>query len=81
MASPPSGAPRYRIVTSQRNDLIFEVARIKDKSMVRAIFIAPPDPFLQEISKILPTYDQVVPPVAAPTDTTAAAAGAAVIKH
>jgi hypothetical protein len=91
MASPPSGAPRYRIITGQRNDLIFEVVRIKDRStppvfspVVRAIFIAPPDPFLQEISKILPTYDQVVPAAPAPTDTTAAAAGAngaTVTKH
>lgn len=73
MASPPSGAPRYRIITSQKDDLIFEIAKMKDKPIVRAIFIASPDTFLQEIGKILPTYDQVVPPTpSAPTDTTAA---------
>lgn len=74
MASPPSGAPRYRIITSQKNDLIFEIARMKDRPIVRSIFIAPPDTFLQEIAKILPTYDQVIPPTATPTDNTAAEA-------
>jgi hypothetical protein len=72
MASPPSGAPRYRIITGQRNDLIFEVAKMKDRPIVRAIFIAPPDPFLHELARILPTYDQLVPPPATPADMTAA---------
>lgn len=71
MASPPSGAPRYRIITGQRADLIFEVARVKDKQVIRAIFIAPPDAFLQEIAKMLPTYDQLIPPPP-PVDATAA---------
>lgn len=74
MASPPSGAPRYRLITGQKDDLIFEIAKMKDKPIVRAIFIAPPDPFLQEIAKVLPTYEQLVPPPAPSVDTTAAEA-------
>jgi hypothetical protein len=45
---------------------------MKDRPIVRAIFIAPPDPFLHELARILPTYDQLVPPPATPADMTAA---------
>ena len=73
MASPPSGAPRYRLVSGGRNDLIFEVAKMKNQPIIRAIFIAPPDQFLHEISGLLPTYDQLVPPPTPPAETNAAA--------
>jgi hypothetical protein len=65
MSSPPSGAPRYRLVTGDKDDLIFDVIRVKDKSMIRAIFIAPADQFLQAVADHLPTYDKVAPPPAA----------------
>jgi hypothetical protein len=61
MASPPSGAPRFRLITGGKNDLIFEVGRLKDRTVIRAIFIAPPDPFLQEIAGHLPGFSQVAP--------------------
>jgi hypothetical protein len=61
MASPPSGAPRFRLITGGKDDLIFEVAKIKGSPVIRAIFIASPDPFLQEIARQLPTYDKVAP--------------------
>jgi len=60
-ASPPSGAARFRLVTGGKDDLIFEVGRVKDRTAIRAIFIAPPDPFLQEMAGHLPKFDQVAP--------------------
>jgi hypothetical protein len=71
MASPPSGAPRYRLVSGGKDDLIFEVAKMKNQPIIRALFISPPDDFLREIGNLLPTYDQLVPPPTPPADTTA----------
>jgi hypothetical protein len=59
MASSPGGAARYRLITGTKDDLIFEVVRLKDRSAIRAIFIAPADPFLAEIASELPGYEQV----------------------
>jgi len=80
MASPRGGIPRYRIITNQKNDLIFDVGKtkfidlgkVKEKPVIKAIFIASPDSFLTEIAKILPSYDQLVPPpIAEPAETAA----------
>lgn len=68
LAMPPSGASRFRIITGGKTDLIFEVAKVKERQLIRAIFIAPPDSFVSEITAHLPTFDKVAPPPPAPTD-------------
>jgi hypothetical protein len=59
MASCHGGAVRYRVITGGKDDLIFEVVRLKDRTAIRAIFVAPSDPFLSEIGSELPGYEQV----------------------
>ena len=59
MASPPSGAARFRLVTGMKDDLIFDVGKYKDKTLVKAIFIAPPDNFLRDIAKVLTPFDRI----------------------
>jgi hypothetical protein len=65
MQSPPSGAARFRLLTGGKDDLIFEIGKVKDRTVIRALFIAPPDPFLQEIASQLPSYEKVAPAAAA----------------
>lgn len=70
LASPPSGAARFRLLTGGKDDLIFDVGRFKDKGLlIKAIFIAPPDQWLQQISKMLPAYDKIAPAPAKPEET------------
>ena len=59
MASPPSGAARFRLVTGMKDDLIFDVGKYKEKTLVKAIFIAPPDNFLRDIAKLLIPFDRI----------------------
>lgn len=74
-----ASSSRYRLITSGKDDLIVEVGRIitpgrlKGQLAVKALFVAPPDPFAQKLSGTL-----VMPP-APPTATAATAqpAGAA----
>lgn len=56
MASPRSGTFRFRYVSFARNDLILDVAKPKkqDKWVVTAIFIAPSDNLLKQITEALP---------------------------
>jgi len=70
LASPPSGVLRYRLITSGKDDLIFDVVTKKDKFLIRAIFIAPPDPFVQEIGKQFPAYSRLAPPILPPASGT-----------
>lgn len=73
MASPGGGSFRYRLVTFMKDDLIFDVAKIKDRMLIKSIFIAPADPFLQEIAKNLPQFDKISePPPPKPADEQAA---------
>lgn len=49
--SSPAGSYRFRMITFEKNDLIFEVARVKPlmQLMIKAIFVAPPDPLAQKL--------------------------------
>ncbi|MBI4533970.1 MAG: hypothetical protein HY711_08475 [Candidatus Melainabacteria bacterium] len=48
---------RYRLITYQRNDLIFDVTKSKSWWAIKGIFIAPADPLLQKLAKNLPCYE------------------------
>jgi hypothetical protein len=56
MSAAVNGAARYRLVTSAKDDLIIEVARItsagrfKGQLAIRALFVAPPDAIAQRLS-------------------------------
>lgn len=74
MAAPAAGVSRFRLVTFQKSDLIFDVtrgkdrtdpARMRERNLIRAIFIAPQDPYLLEIARTLPTYERSLEPPAA----------------
>ncbi len=72
MSAPWSGGYRFRLVTFLKDDLIFDVGKVKDKMLIKAIFIAPPDPFLQEIAKNLPLFDKISEPPPPPSPKPAA---------
>jgi hypothetical protein len=84
MAPPPTGAVRFRLVTFAKDDIIFDIGKIKDKdkqewkSVVKAMFIAPPDAFLSEIAQHLPLYDRLVE---AATPSAASGDDSASVKH
>lgn len=49
MSSPASGGTRYRLVTTQKHDLIFDCGKVKKDIMIKAMFIAPPDPLTKNL--------------------------------
>lgn len=49
MTLPPTGGVRYRMVTFLKNDLIIDVAKVKQQWAIKALFIAPPDPLAQKL--------------------------------
>jgi hypothetical protein len=57
MSGPQSGY-RYRLVTFDRYDLIFEVTKLKLQWAVKAIFVAPADALLQKIARSLQTQEK-----------------------
>lgn len=59
MSLPPSKGQRFRLINIGKDDLIFDVAKIKGVSLIKAIFAASPDPFLQETGKYFPAYARV----------------------
>lgn len=60
MVVPPARGQRFRLTGIGKDDLIFDVAKIKGVGQIKAIFIAPPDPFLLEAAKYFPLYSRVV---------------------
>lgn len=60
MSSTQSGNFRYRLVTFDKNDLIFDVAKVKNQWTIKAIFIAPANAMLQKIAKVLPPMSDSV---------------------
>jgi len=54
MASPRPGVFRFRFVTFDRNDLILDVGKEKERWLVKAIYIAPADRLIQNITQALP---------------------------
>lgn len=59
MVVPPARGQRYRLTNIGKDDLIFDVAKVKGAPLVKAIFIAPPDPFLQETARYFPLYSRL----------------------
>lgn len=72
LASPPSGAVRFRLVTGGKDDLVFDVGKYKGQTLIKAIFIAPPDPWVAQIAKVLPLYNHITPAPTAASATTGA---------
>lgn len=50
MATPPTGGPRFRLVTYKKTDLIFDTVKSKSQWMIKGIFIAPSDPLAQQLN-------------------------------
>lgn len=59
MVVPPARGQRYRLTNIGKDDLIFDVAKVKGAPLVKALFVAPPDPFLQETAKYFPLYSRL----------------------
>lgn len=68
MSVPPARGNRFRLINIGKDDLIFDVGRIKGQWMIKAIFIAPPDAFLADTSKYFPNYSRFEPRVEPPKD-------------
>lgn len=64
MVVPPSRGQRYRLTNIGKDDLIFDIGKVKGASQIKALFIAPPDPFLQETAKYFPLYSRLTEPAA-----------------
>lgn len=60
----PTRGQRFRLINIGKDDLIFDVGKVKLQGvvqpLVKAIFIAPPDPFLQDMSGYFPPYSRIV---------------------
>ena len=54
MSHPNLTSYRYRLVTFDRYDLIFDVTKSKQQWAIKALFIAPADPLLHKIARSLP---------------------------
>jgi hypothetical protein len=57
MSGPPSGTYRFRLVTFDKNDLVLDVGKSKTLWAIRAIFVAPADPLIQQIARDLPAWE------------------------
>jgi hypothetical protein len=49
MANPQPPICRYRVITSTKNDLIFDLGKLKQQWVIKGIFIVPPDPLAQKL--------------------------------
>ncbi len=52
---------RYRLVTFERYDLIFEVTKSKQQWAIKAMFVAPSDPLLQKVARSLQPPESKLP--------------------
>lgn len=77
MSMPPSRGQRFRLINIGKDDLIFDVGKVKGVAQIKAIFVAQPDPFLQENSKNFPLYSHFDQVVVEKKEADAAAAAAA----
>jgi hypothetical protein len=60
MTVPAAHGQRFRLINAGKDDLIFDVGKVKGQWQVKAIFIAPPDEFLAETAKYFPLYSSFV---------------------
>lgn len=65
MSNPAGGGTRYRLVTNQKHDLIFDCGKVKKDIMIKAMFIAPPDPLTKNLMGTLIGAPPPPPPAAA----------------
>ncbi|MBX9568106.1 MAG: hypothetical protein K2X77_04385 [Candidatus Obscuribacterales bacterium] len=77
MSLPPARGQRFRLINIGKDDLIFDVAKVKGVPQIKAIFVAQPDPFLQEIGKNFPLYSHFDQVASEKKEADAAAASAA----
>ncbi len=61
MSLPPGHGNRFRLINLGKDDLIFDLGKYKNQWLVRAIFIAAPDPFLEETSRYYPLLSRFEP--------------------
>ncbi len=52
---------RYRLVTFERYDLIFDVTKSRQQWAIKAMFVAPADPLLQKVARSLPVPESKAP--------------------
>lgn len=71
MSNPAGGGTRYRLVTNQKHDLIFDCGKVKKDIMIKGLFIAPPDPTTKNLMGTL--IGAPPPPPPAATESTPAA--------
>jgi hypothetical protein len=60
MTVPPNRGQRFRLINAGKDDLIFDVGKLKGQWQIKAIFIAAPDDFLAETAKYFPFYTSYV---------------------
>lgn len=72
MSGPPAGIYRYRLVTFDKDDLVFDVYKPKVQWAIKGIFIAPADPLIEKIAR-----DSALPPVDKPKAAESSKTGAA----
>lgn len=68
MSMPASKGQRFRLINMGKDELIFDVTKAKGIPVIKAIFVAPPDPFLQEASKYFPLYAKQITPQPSPEE-------------
>ena len=60
MTVPPAHGQRFRLINLGKDDLIFDVGKVKGVWQIKAVFIAAPDAFLAETAKYFPLYSTFV---------------------
>lgn len=73
MSLPPGRGSRFRLINIGKDDLIFDVGKFKNGWQIKAIFIAPPDPYLAETARYYPSYSKFEQKAEAPKDVSAPA--------
>lgn len=58
MSVPAARGQRFRIINAGKDDIIFDVGKVKNQWAVKAIFVAPPDSFLSETAKYFPPFSR-----------------------
>lgn len=73
MSLPAGKGSRFRLINIGKDDLIFDVGKFKTGWQIKAIFIAPPDPYLAETARYYPSYTKFEQKAEAPKDASAPA--------
>lgn len=72
MSNPMGGGSRFRVVTFGKDDLILDVGMIKKYDYgkprsyvaIKALFVAPPDPFAKKLVGVTPNFERIGDPPA-----------------